>query len=196
MKKQRVMELKQIFSQTMHFILKMVSSPRAFWEEVIERKATIHIFSHFYLPLLVVVVLAGIVGEFLSNPEALLSYSLEQGFKQAVVFLLYFPISAYIVNSLSTIFGGNENLTLAQMAIGFSMAPVLVVSIITGLFPFLYPLGILGLYGIYVFYRGVPYLFGISGRHMIFFTVSAIVVNFITFAVLSIIFWKLFDFIF
>ena len=196
MQKQLAMQLKQVLSRIAEFTLKSITSPHHFWENVVERKATIKVFPQFYLPLLIVTVLAGIAGEFLSNPEALLSFSLVYAVKQIIVFLIHFFISVYVINKLLAYAGGKENTESAQMAVGFSMGPIFLVSIITGLFPFLYPVNILGLYGLYLFYCGVPRLFEIPETRIKMFIVAAVLANFFIFASLSIIFWKLLDFIY
>ena len=190
------MQLKQIISSIVEFTPKLITSPRLFWENVVERKSTINVLGQFYLPLLVLTVLSGIIGEFLSNPEALLSYSLICGATQAAIFIAHFYISVFVINKLLVYSGGNENTNSAQMAVGFSMAPIFLASMVTGLFPFLYPIGILGFYGLYVFYCGVPKLFEIPETHTKIFIFAAVLANFFIFAILNIVFWKLLDVIY
>lgn len=187
------MQLNKIISRITELTLKIITSPHHFWDDVIERKATIKVLSHFYLPLLILTVFAGIVGEFLSNPEALLSYSLIYGAKQVIVFIAHFYASVFVINMLLVYSGAKENTFSAQMAVGFSMAPIFLVSMLTGLFPFLYPISIFGLYGLYVFYCGVPRLFEIPEHRTKMFVLAAVLANFLIFAILNIIFWKLLD---
>lgn len=187
------MQFKQIISRAAEYTIKSISNPNHFWDIVIERKITNRVLIHFYLPLLTLAVLAEIIGEFLSNPEALLSYSLILGVKQLIVYILYYFIAVFAINKLLVLFGGKEDNKSAQMSVGYSMAPFFIVSALTGLFPFLYPINILGLYGLFIFYCGAPKLFEIPDTRTKPFIIAAVLANFSIFAVLNIIFWKILE---
>ena len=185
------MQLKQLLGRIAEFSVKMLTGPRRFWDDITERKATIRVFSQFYLPFVILVSITSSIGDLLNSPEILISYTVVTGLKDIFVYLIHFFIMVFVINQLTTAFGGTENIESSRLAVGFSMTPFFMVAAITGLFPFLYVLNVLGLYGLYIFYTGVPKLFGIPKSRIIAFTVTAILVNFVIFAVLSIIFWKL-----
>lgn len=194
MQKQRIMQLNKIFKRATEFIVKSIRFPRAFWSDIAERKATIAVFSHVYLPLLIICVLAGMVGEFFSNPEALLFYSLLYAARQFIVFVFCFYLSVWISHNLFVrMGGGQESLKIMKLLIGFSFVPVLLVLTITGLFPFLHPLNIFVFYGIYIFICGVSILFELPENRLKVFIILAVLVNLATFAILKITFTKVFD---
>ncbi len=185
------MHLKQLFGRIVEFTVKMLTSPRHFWDDVSERKVTIRVFRQFYLPFVIFVSLTRAIGDLLNSPEILISYTIITGLKEAFVYVIHFFIMVFVLNRLTTVFGGKENTESSRLAIGFSITPFFLMAVITGLFPFLYVLNVLGLYGLYIFYTGVPKLFGIPKSRIISFSVTAILANFVIFAVLSIIFWNL-----
>lgn len=187
------MQLKQVFERIAGFTLHMATEPNKFWDDVIENKTTIRVFSQIYFPFIILAALASVIGDILSSSEILWSYSISKGIREAIVYLIYFYLAGFVMNKLVGAFGGIENKVSCQLAVGFSSVPFFIVAIITGLFPFLYAINLLGLYGFFIIYIGIPKLFNVPENRIKVFSVAVILSNFLIFAILSLLFWKLLE---
>jgi hypothetical protein len=88
-------------------------------------------------------------------------------------------------------FGAEKNAEAARRLVVYSMTPLLLVSIITGLFPFLYVLDILGVYSFYLFWLGAKELLSFPENKEHSYILITIVANFFVFSFLSVFLSKL-----
>ncbi len=83
-------------------------------------------------------------------------------------------------------FGAEKNIDLARKLVVYSMTPMLLVSVITALFPFLYVVDIFGIYSFYLFWIGAKELLTFPENKEHSYIILTIVVNFFIFSFLSV----------
>lgn len=180
--------LKNIFLSIQDIVVK----PKEFWalqkeNEIKSQK----LLSKYFFPLLLLAVLAVFTGEFFRSNHFYAGFALMKAGREFLLFLLQYFISVFFTNTLIKTFGGKKNKKTAQMLVVFSLTPFLLVSIITGLFPFLYVLDALGLYSFYIFWLGAKELLDFPQRKLEKYALSTILVNFFIFSFLSVLLSKL-----
>jgi hypothetical protein len=173
-------------------IKEVLISPKAFWNSYKENNVGFsELFGGFFLPVLLVAVLAVFLGEFFKSAHFYMVFAILKALRELVLFILEFFIAIYFTNELLKTFGGEKNIRLSRLLVTYSFTPFLLVSTVTGLFPFLYPLDILGVYGFYIFWVGGKQLLTLPQQKIDSYLILTIVVNFITFGFASIILSKL-----
>jgi len=170
----------------------IILKPKEFWvlqtqNQIKSRK----LLSAYFFPFLLVAGLAVFTGEFFRSNHFYAGFALMKASREILLFLLQYLLSVFFTNELIKTFGGEKNRKTAQVLVVFSMTPLLLVSIITGLFPFLYVLDALGLYSFYIFWLGANELLDFSRRKFEKYALSAILVNFFVFSFLSVLLSKL-----
>jgi len=104
--------------------------------------------------------------------------------------LMYF-LGVFFTTELMKTFGGEKNVVIARKLVVYSITPILLVSLLTGMFPFLYVLDILGVYSFYLFWVGARELLTFPDNKENSYILIAIVVNFFLFSFLSVFLSKL-----
>ena len=181
-----------LFKNLYLWIQDIILKPEEFWtlqkgNEIKSRK----LLSGYFFPLLLLAGLAVFTGEFFRSNHFYAGFALMKGAREILLFLLQYLLSVFFTNELIRTFGGKKDRKTAQVLVVFSMTPLLLVSIITGLFPFLYVLDALGLYSFYIFWMGAKVLLDFSQRKFEKYALSAILVNFFIFSFLSVLLSKL-----
>ena len=173
-------------------IKEVLITPKAFWNSNKETGIGFsELLGGYFLPILLVTVLAVFLGEFFRSAHFYVAFAILKALRELVLFLIEFLIAVYFTNELLKTFGGEKNIKLSRLLVTYSFTPFLLVSMVTGLFPFLYPLDILGIYGFYIFWIGGKQLLVLPQQKMDSYLILTIVVNFITFGFVSIILSKL-----
>ncbi len=170
----------------------LLLNPKTFW---ISRKENLesqtNLLVGFLLPLIGTIALAVFLGEFFRSSHFYVGFALMKSARWIILFLLQFFIAVYLSNELVKTFGGEKNIAIVQNIVAYSFTPFLLVSIITGIFPFLYVIEILGFYSFYIFWLGVKELLVFPENRQSSYTIITIVANFFIFSFLSIILSKL-----
>ncbi|MGQ8335825.1 Yip1 family protein [Sunxiuqinia sp. A32] len=187
------MDIKQEYIRLLNDSWQLTIEPRQFWESRKSGEGDVNVLYRFFLPIVFLVGIAIFLGELITSPEFLLSYAISKSFREIAVYLLQFFAASYLTNELLTSFGGSKNMSLVKPVIAYSLFPFLLVSAVTGLFPALYVLEILGLYGVVLFVLGVQVCFEIPEGNRTRYILITILVNFFTFALINVISWKLFQ---
>jgi hypothetical protein len=143
------------------------------------------------VPILLSVALAVFIGEFSRSNHLYAGFALLKSLREIILFTSYYFISVFFTNELMKIFGAEKNKQVARKLVVFSLIPFLLVSIITGLFPFLYVLDVLVLYGFYIFWLGAGELVALRGRNLQKYILVNISVCFTLFSFLSVFLSKL-----
>lgn len=170
----------------------LLLQPKEFWnaqKQTPENQAAT-LFT-FYFPLLSVVALAQFLGEMFSSNHFYFGYAVANAFREIVLYTLQYFVSVFFTVELMKTFGGKRNLAAAQKLVTYSITPFLLVSIVSGLFPFLYALDVLGLYGLYIFWIGVQEILDFPERKQSSYILVTILVNFFILSFLSILLSKL-----
>jgi hypothetical protein len=180
------MEMAFSFSALFKSSRDILVKPKDFWKAKKDNPATpIELWWGYFIPLLILVALSVFVGEFFRRNDFFVEYPVLKALKVIVLFFLQYLISVFFTNELIKTFGGEKDLLSVRRLIVYSMTPLLLVSVITGLFPFLYVMDILGIYSFYIFWLGAKELLVIPDNKQNSYILITIVVNFFVFGFLS-----------
>lgn len=173
-------------------VKELLFTPSAFWKaRKEETKGSRLLWVNYLLPILLVVAVAVFIGEFFKRTDFFIEYPLLKALREIALFVLQYFISVWVTAELMKTFGAEKNIDIARKLVVYSMTPLLLVSIITGLFPFLYVLDIVGLYSFYIFWVGAKELLKLPENKDHSYILITIVANFFIFSFLSVLLSKL-----
>ena len=180
------------FSNIIAQIKEVILRPKDFWVAKKEKEeSAAELLTGYFLPILLVVSLVVFLGEFFRSTHFYIGYAVLKGVREIVLFILEYYLAVFFTTELMKTFGSEKNINVARRLVVYSFTPLLLVSMITGLFPFLYVLDILGLYSFYIFWVGVQELLVFPDQKQNSYAIITIVVNFFVFSFLSIFLSKL-----
>ncbi len=137
----------------------LIIRPVSFWKnEKLEPNGTHQLFAGYFLPLLLLVGVAEFAGQLLKGSGFYLMYPFMRALREILLYLLMYVFSVFLSYQLIKPFGGKNNLSAVRKLVAYSLIPVMLVSAVTNLFPFLYILKVLGFYSFFVFMTGVDEL--------------------------------------
>lgn len=173
-------------------IRELIINPREFWkDQKLAGDNHRELLTGFYFPLLLLVAAAVFIGEYFSSSHFYVGFAAAKFVREIVLYTLQYFVSLFFTLELIKTFGGKKNLAVVQKLVVYSLTPFLLVSFISGLFPFLYVIDVLGLYGFYIFWIGVQENLEFPERKESSYILVTILVNFFMFSFLSIILSKL-----
>ena len=179
------------FSKIFNKIKELLLTPADFWKKHKEEEDSKMLWLTYLMPILLVLALAVFMGEFFQRTDFFIEYPLLKALREIVLFILTYFLGTYISTELMKSFGAKKNADIARTLVVYSMTPLLLVSVITGLFPFLYVLDIIGLYSFYLFWVGAKELLTFPDNKGNSYILIAIVANFFVFSFLSVLLSKL-----
>lgn len=180
------------FSKISAQIKEVILKPKDFWVAKKEQEENkLELLGGYFLPVLAAVALVVFLGEFFRSTHFYMGYAVLKGVREVVLFLLEYFLAVFFTTELMKTFGIEKNVAVARKLVVYSFTPLLMVSMVTGLFPFLYVLDILGLYSCYIFWVGVQELLVFPDQKQNSYAIITIVVNFFVFSFLSIFLSKL-----
>lgn len=177
-------------------IRELIFNPKGFWASQKEEEKSASLFVLYLSPLLVVLGVAVFVGEFFSRSDFFFEYPALIAVREIILFILQYFIGVFLTKVLMKTFGGEENIDLARKLVFYSMVPLLLISILTGLFQFFSDLNILGFYGVYIFWVGVKKLLVFPENKDHSYILIAILLNLFVFSFLSLSLSKITEHIF
>lgn len=171
----------------------VVLRPGEFWDaEKSEDPTGSRMTWQFALPLLILIALAVFVGEFFRSTHFYVGFALLKSLKSLVLYVSFYFLATYLTNTLIGTFGGQKSIQDVRKLVGYSLTPMLLVSVLTGLFPgFLYVIDVLGMYGFFIFWVGGKKLLVLPEQRKESYLLITIVVNFFIFSFLSVFLSKL-----
>jgi hypothetical protein len=179
------------FSKIIADTKELILNPKGFWEERKENNNRQNLFVGYLLPILLILALAVFIGEFFKRSDFFFEYPILKAIREILLFVLQYVVGVFLTAELMKTFGGEKNAELARELVVFSMIPLMLVSIITGLFPFLYVLDIAGMYSFYLFWVGAKQLLKFPENKEHSYILITIVANLFVFSFLSIFLSKL-----
>ncbi len=180
------MEVK--FTQKLFLVIREnILDPKEFWKKQKETNENFSVqITGFFIPVLAATGVAVFLGEFFTSSHFYMGYAVMKALRELVLFILQFSISVYLTNELIKTFKGQKDIISVRKLVLYSMTPFLLVSIVTGLFQFLYVLDILGVYSFYIFWLGANELLDLPKEKKDSYIIITIIVNFFVFSFLSI----------
>ncbi|WP_163707829.1 YIP1 family protein [Mangrovibacterium lignilyticum] len=190
------MDFKAQFNWLLQESWALLHEPKTFWKEKLVGGFKQLVIGTFFLPLVILAGLAVLLGEIWWNDEILWSYSSIKALREVVSYFLQYFVSAIILFRLLQNFKGTDNKIALYNVLSYSLLPFLIASVITGLFPGLYVLGIVGLYGFYLFIVGSQTCLEIPKENQSRFIILSILLIVLIFGTINAISWKLFQVLF
>jgi hypothetical protein len=164
----------------------MILNPRAFWKSHYDtRESQDELFKKLLFPLLAVVCTAVFFGEFFRSDYFRIWVALLWVIREILLFAALYFVGVYGTNEFIKYMGFEEKIIPLQKLVAYSMVPFMLVSVVTGLFPFFYFLDIFGIYGFYIFTMGSNRLLNFPKEKRGNLILKIIAVNWIIFGLLS-----------
>lgn len=185
------MDFKERYRQLFYTCRHVLTEPKKVWKDEAVGLSPQALLKNFYLPLVVLVGLGVFLGQLIFSSQFLLSYALAKSLREVVSYLLQYFMAVYLLNELLTGFGGEKNKEAVNRLVAYSFLPFLLMSFVVGLFPGLYALGVLGLYGIYLFVQGVKESLVLPLENQNRYTMVGLLLIFLIFLLLNVFSWKL-----
>ena len=193
------MDLKQNLFKTCKLL---ILEPKKFWKEL---KENINTPEQSYLvtdpvrklliPLIILSGIAAFIGQIFQK-EFLWSYATLHAIREVVCYFLQFFISVIVLYNLLKKYCVNPEKKIVATIIAFSMLPDLLASITTRLFPELYMIKIISLYGIYIFAIGASVMFEMTKENKSRYIILSIMLLILAFGLLGTFTWRLSEIIF
>ncbi|OAG28635.1 Yip1 family protein [Thermodesulfatator autotrophicus] len=166
---------------------KIILSPREEWQVISQEDLTLtDLYLNYALIFILAVFIASSLGLVLFSP-----FPMGPGLlvRQLILSLLAglgsLFIMAYIVDFLAVRFGGEADLLASHKLVVFSSTPGWVGGLLS-IFPPASIIGLIfGLYGIYIFYLGVPVIKKVPQEKAVLFTVVVILISLVFFSLLG-----------
>lgn len=150
------MDLNLLIKRTTNILIRPVDEWQVIEKENTEKWSVI---SGYALPYIVVIALANAAGSLMFSLGFFsVTYVIATTVVSALVPLAGIFISAYIINALAPGFGSTRNIDNAFKLVIYSYTASFIVSIVTGLLPFLIFISVAGFYSIYILWAGFPYM--------------------------------------
>jgi hypothetical protein len=183
-----IMEILMKGSKVQMVLLK----PGIFWQkEKVVPTGLKELLVWYFFPIVLLAGIAEFAGKMLWSSGFYLLFPLLRSLREIILYLLLYLVSVFVSNNLIKAFGGKKNLHAVKRIIAFSLAPVILVNVLTNLFPFLYVLEILGFYSFFIFIGGVESLLVFPEKKHVKYILITLLANFIVYSFLSILLSKL-----
>lgn len=185
------MDFKERYRHLFQTCTSVLIEPNKFWRERKGDAENCSVFTSYYLPLVILVGVGVFLGELISSSEFLFSYALAKSVREVLSYILQYYAAVYVLNELLTNFGGQKNKLAVSRLVAYSFLPFLIVSFVTGLFPGLYVISVLGLYGVFLFVQGVKGSLSLSPGNQNRYILIGLLLVFLIFILLNVFSWKL-----
>lgn len=180
------------FSNMIAQIKELLFTPAEFWKKAKDSEGESKtLWLTYLLPMMLVVAVAVFLGEFFQRTDFFIEYPLLKAVREVVLFILTYFLSVTVTNELMKSFGAEKNIDVARILVVYSMTPLVLISMLTGLFQFLYVLDIVGLYSFYLFWVGSKELLSFPDNKENSYVLITIVANFFMYSFLSVFLSKL-----
>ena len=164
----------------------LILNPRAFWRSRADSKENRdELLRNLLLPLLAAVSVAVFLGEFFRSDYFRIWVAALWVIREVALFAALYFVGVYGTNELIKFFGYEEKTEALEKLVTYSLIPFLLISIVTGFFPFFYFLDIFGIYGFYIFLMGGRKLLHIPKEQRDSLILKIIAANWIIFGILS-----------
>jgi len=148
-------KLKLLYSKIYALVQELIIHPRGFWKSHIDTsESQDKLFKSLLIPLLAIVSVAVFFGEFFRSDYFRIWVAALWALREIALFASIYFVGVYGTIEMIKYFGYEPKIEALQKLAAYSMVPFMLVSLVTGLFPFFYFLDIFGIYGFYIFLMG------------------------------------------
>ena len=145
------MDFNFIIKRATNIIVKPADEWQVIKNEASDKKQVI---MNYALPVIAVVAIASLIGGFIFTRFSV-SYQVLSALIAFIVPFAGMYISAIVINELAPSFGSKKDINAAFKLVIYSFTASFLASIVTGLIPPLFFVGIFGLYSIYLLWLGI-----------------------------------------
>ncbi|MDA3880983.1 MAG: Yip1 family protein [Prolixibacteraceae bacterium] len=159
------MELTQLIRLNTIKSYELLLHPERFWKDYKSDKEKPHgLFSCFLIPGLVLVFLLVFIGEILFNSVYGILYFdiFIKALREVLILVSVFFVSHAVIYHLSLMFALPMQKDNSRTITAYTMTPLILVSMLTGLFPFFDFFDFFSIYSLFLAYMAVHYLFGVN----------------------------------
>ncbi|MFV0365422.1 MAG: Yip1 family protein [Mangrovibacterium sp.] len=190
------MKIKQLALEITQVCQQMVTSPKLFWQDKQENGIRHTAASSLYIFAVLLSSISAFLGNLMWSKAFLWSYAIGLSVRELIANILVWMLASFIIKKLANNYAAKVESGTVSGVLALSLLPAIVVSIIAHLFPGLYPLHILGLYGFYLFYQGANCCFNIPkeniSRYVLLALVLIILISGLTYSLTWIVFKEIF----
>jgi hypothetical protein len=148
-------KLKTLYSNIYTLVQELILNPRGFWRSHLDTKESQdELFKNLLLPMLAIVITTVFFGEFFRSEYFRIWVAALWVLREIALFATLYFVGVFGTNEIIKYFGFEAKIENLQKLVAYSLVPFLIVSAVTGLFPFFYFLDIFGIYGFYIFLMG------------------------------------------
>jgi hypothetical protein len=178
--------MKELFLKIYSLSQELIVDPRAFWRSHINtHESQDELFKSLLLPLLAVVSATVFLGEFFRSDYFRIWVAALWVIREIALFASLYFVGVYGTNEIIKYFGFETKIEALQKLVSYSLVPFLLISAVTGLFPFFYFLDIFGIYGFYIFMLGARKLLSVPKENRDGLILKILVANWIVFGLIS-----------
>lgn len=145
--------------------INLLLQPKRYWLGIKKNENSMTgIFMKFFVPGLFLIFVAIVIGDVIFESEygLLLIDTLIKATRRIMLLLLTFFAATMLLYEVSRKFNIPVGFETARKIVIYSMTPLVLITIVTGIFPFLDVIGILGLYSFYLIYTALITIFEIK----------------------------------
>ncbi len=190
------MNFKAQFNWLFHESRDLLTDPKKFWKTKLVEGFSTSIFSNFFLPVVLLVGATAILGGLTWNGEILWSFIGMNAVREMVSYILQFFVASAVLFRLLQNFNGTSQAVALNNVLAYSLLPFMLATMIVALFPGLYVLGIIGLYGFYLYTIGTQVCLEIPKDQQARFIILSIVLIILIFGTINVITWYIFKLLF
>ena len=182
--------LVELAEESYHIIL----YPSVYWKaKKNDQEEAKGVFIRFFLPGLILIFLAIVLGDFLFESEygLLIKDTLIKALRKVLILVMSFFASTMLLYEISRMYKIPIGFDAARKITIYSMIPLVIMTIMIGLFPFLDVLGVLGFYSYYLLYSALVSVYEINPKRNVTYMVLLMGSTFLSFLVIAFLLSKL-----
>ena len=154
----------------------VITNPARAWKHIRDENRTVKtVILSYLLPLISVVSLAAFAGTLIYTHSRLsILFPIIISVKLFLSLYLTILLSAWVINEISVAYRQNKNYEFSFKLVSYAITPLIVIMVITRLFPLLMFLNILGFYGAFILWVGINTMEDITSNGAIRFFILAL----------------------
>jgi len=163
-------------------VRKILFRPLTEWRSIAAEKGTMRsILVRFVLPMALIPAVCSFIGYGFVGADGLLFrvsglyWGTAMAIDSLITSLSVYLLGTWLVDRMAPAFGGNRDLGRSAQLVAYAYTPAWLAGIFY-LLPMVQQLVVLGLYGVYLFYLGIPVMKRMPDNQRIAFTISSAIV--------------------
>ncbi len=190
------MKIESLIVEIIQVSKELIISPREFWAKQKEEGVKNSVATRVYLLTIIFTSIADFLGELFWSKSFLWSYAIGSSLRTMVSYIVFWFIAGFLIKKLAENYGAKTEKGVISSTLAYAMLPTLIISVIVNLIPGLYPLNVLGLYSLYLFYEGVASCFNLPKENLSRYVLLASLLIILVSGVVYTVTWSIFKNVF